>query len=125
MRRGTHPNSLANLKKGKATQFGASGDLSAKEASKKGVEARAERKTFREGLLLLLDVPIKDKDGKPTEKTTQDAVIAGLVKRAISGDVRAAEFIRDTIGEKPIEKVAMTTPDADIITDTEKALFGG
>lgn len=101
----------------------------ARERGRKGGKAsaakRAERKTFREGLLLLLNEPLKDKTGQTTDKTTQDAIIAGLVKRAINGDTRAFEMIRDTIGEKPIEKVAMTTPDADIITDTEKALFGG
>ena len=100
MPRGTHPNSLANLKKGKATQFGANGDTTAKEAGRKSGESRAERKTFREGLLLLLNEPIL-KDGKPSGKNTQDAIIAGLVKRAVNGETRAFEMIRDTIGEKP------------------------
>ena len=51
-------------------------------------------------------------------------MIAGVMKRAIAGDVRAAEFIRDTIGEKPIERVANITPDPEIISGVEKALFG-
>lgn len=103
--RGTHPNSLANLKKGKATQFGAHGDSTAKECQKKSTEAQAERRTLKEGLLLLLNEQFQDKDGKTTGKTTQDAIIAGLVKRAVSGDTRAFEIIRDTIGEKPVETV--------------------
>lgn len=87
----------------------------AKKNGSKGGKATArnkqERKTFREGLLLLLNEPLKDKTGQTTDKTTQDAVIAGLVKRAISGDVRAAEFIRDTIGEKPVQDVKVSTGD--------------
>ena len=100
----------------------------AREYGRKGGKAsaakRAERKTFREGLLLLLNEPLKDKGGNPTDKTTQDAIIAGLVKRAISGDTRAFEMIRDTVGEKPIERVAMTTPNTDIIDGVENILFG-
>lgn len=100
----------------------------ARERGKAGGKAsaakRAERKSIREGLLLLLNEPIKDRDGKDSGKTTQDAMIAGVMKRAIAGDVRAAEFIRDTIGEKPIERVANITPDPEIISGVEKALFG-
>ena len=123
MPRGDHPNSRANLLKGKATQFGANGDSTAREAGKKSAEKRAERKTLREGLLLLLSEELK-KDGQPTGKTTQDAIIAGLVKRAVAGDTRAFEIIRDTIGEKPVERIANVTPDPDVIADVEKALFG-
>lgn len=31
-----------------------------------------------------------------------------LITKAMSGDVRAAEFLRDTLGEKPVEKVEQT-----------------
>ena len=93
------------MQKGKATQFGAHGDSTAKECQKKSTKAQAERRTLKEGLLLLLNEQLKDKDGKPSGKTTQDAIIAGLVKRAVSGDTRAFEIIRDTIGEKPVETV--------------------
>lgn len=75
-------------------------------------------------MLLLLNEQLKDKDGKTTEKTTQDAIIAGLVKRAVSGDTRAFEIIRDTIGEKPIERVANVTPEREVVDGVEKALFG-
>ena len=123
MPRGMHPNSLANLQKGKATQFGANGDSTAKKAGEKSAETRAERKTMREAFLLLLSEPIT-KDGKPTGKNTQDAMIAGVMKRAVAGDVRAAEFIRDTIGEKPVQKVANVTPAPDVVDNVERALFG-
>lgn len=98
----------------------------AREQGRKGGKAsaakRAERKTFREGLLLLLNEPLKDKAGQTTDKTTQDAVIAGLVKRAIAGDVRAAEFIRDTIGEKPVQDVKFYTNDFSALDDAFKGL---
>lgn len=94
----------------------------ARKGGKAAAAKRAERKTFREGLLLLLNEPLKDKSGVVTDKTTQDAVIAGLVKRAISGDVRAAEFIRDTIGEKPVQDVKVSTGDFSALDDAFKGM---
>ena len=100
----------------------------ARENGRKGGKAsaakRAERKTFREGLLLLLREPLKDKAGQATDKTTQDAIIAGLVKRAISGDTRAFEMIRDTIGEKPIEQINFNSPDPAIMAEIAARMAG-
>lgn len=94
----------------------------ARKGGKASAAKRAARKTFREGLLLLLAEELKDKGGQPTGKTTQDAVIAGLVKRAISGDVRAAEFIRDTIGEKPVQDVAIMAGDFSALDEAFREL---
>lgn len=107
------------------TQFraGAQQVETARKGGRASAAKRRERKTFREGLLLLLQEPIK-KDGKETDKTTQDAVIAGLVKRAISGDVRAAEFIRDTIGEKPVEQISVNAPDPAIMAEIATRMAG-
>lgn len=97
----------------------------ARERGRKGGKAsaakRAERKTFREGLLLLLNEPIL-KDGKPTDKTPQDAIIAALVKRAANGDTRAFEMIRDTIGEKPMQEVAVSTGNFDALEEAFKGM---
>ena len=119
--RGTHPNSLANLQKGKKFD---SNDDSARKAGENGQKKLAERRTLKEGLLLLLNEQLKDKDGKATDKTTQDAIIAGLVKRAVSGDTRAFEIIRDTIGEKPAETVKMTTGEFSALDDAFASMGG-
>ena len=37
-----------------------------------------------------------------------------LIKKAMSGDVRAFEVIRDTIGEKPTDKIDATNTNIDI-----------
>lgn len=87
---------------------------------KASAESRKEKKLLREGLLFALDQPAKGKHGQ----TNREAIIAGLIKRAIAGDVRAFETIRDTIGEKPIEKVANVTPEREVVDGVEKALFG-
>lgn len=107
------------------TQFraGAQQVETARRGGKASAAKRAERKTLREGLVLLLSEPIL-KDGKPTSKTTQDAIIAGLVKRAVSGDTRAFEIIRDTIGEKPAEKLNVSAGEFSALEDAFAGLDG-
>ena len=61
---------------------------------KKSGESRRERKTIREQLLLLLE-----------KGDTQTNMCVALVEKALNGDVKSFEVIRDTIGEKPTEKV--------------------
>lgn len=60
----------------------------------KSGEARRKRKTLKEELLLLLS------QGK-----TQEKMSLALVEKAMNGDTKAFEVIRDSIGEKPVDKV--------------------
>lgn len=74
-------------------------------------EAKRRKKTMREELEIMLENIIKDKAGNDT--TMQNAITSALLMKANKGDVRAYEVIRDTIGEKPVEKqeiVAKITP---------------
>lgn len=61
-------------------------------------EARRARKTLREELLMLL-----------SEGDTQSKISLAQIQKALKGDTKAFETIRDTIGEKPIEKAAVAT----------------
>lgn len=99
------------------------GDERARKAGKRSAQKRAERKTLREELLALLTVEITSKDGTKTG-STQEAISRAMIQKAMKGDVRAFEIIRDTIGEKPVDKVAVTTPAPDVISSVENALFG-
>lgn len=69
----------------------------ARENGKKGGiksgEVRRARKTLKEELLLLLE-----------NGNTQNKISLALVKKALKGDIKAFEVLRDTIGEKPTEK---------------------
>ena len=74
---------------------------SEKEAREKGKqggiksgEARRKRKTLRDELIALLE----------TEKYNEKISLA-MIKEAIGGNTKAFEVIRDTIGEKPKEKL--------------------
>jgi hypothetical protein len=56
------------------------------------------RKTLKEQLLLLL-----------SENDIQENICLSLIDKALEGDTKAFQIIRDTIGEKPIEQLCMTT----------------
>lgn len=57
-------------------------------------EARRKRKTLREELLLLLE-----------KGDTQERISLALLQKAMNGDTKAFEVLRDTVGEKPVDKV--------------------
>lgn len=66
---------------------------------KKSGEKRRELKTMREMLNYLLSKDITNKQGE--KATTLEAVMVAQIKEALKGNTRAAQFIRDTIGEMP------------------------
>ena len=62
-------------------------------AAEKQRENIARRKTLREELLALL-----------SKGDTQTRISLAQLEKALSGDTKAFEVIRDTIGEKPTDK---------------------
>jgi hypothetical protein len=74
--------------------------------------ANAERRKIAETIDIFLKR--KDKDGV----TMQERIVEAMGLKAMDGCVGAAEFIRDTVGEKPTDSVAV-----DVMTDGDKALM--
>lgn len=70
---------------------------------KKSGEVRRARKTLKEELLALLSQDIRTEDGGKVN--TQVAMSTSIIKEALDGNTKAFEIIRDTIGEKPVDKV--------------------
>ena len=85
---------------------------------------KQERKIFREAILAVLSEPLKDKNGNehPSGMNVQEAMIRGVIGRAIKGDPRALEVIRDTIGEKPVQDVKVSTGDFFALDDAFKGM---
>ena len=71
-------------------------------------EARRKRKTLKEELLLMLS------DGE-----TQQSVTLALIEKAMSGDTKAFEVIRDTIGERPVDKIMIADVEPSVIAEVE------
>lgn len=110
MPRGTHPNSLANLKRGKATQFGADGDSRAKEAQAKGKMAQAERRLIAEEMRALLDEP--SRDGSSRRRTLAAKLVLNMEK--------SPEWYKlglRMIGELPPEQMHLTGEMVQIVDD--------
>ena len=76
-------------------------------------EARRKRKTLKEELLLML-----------SEGETQKSVTLALIEKAMSGDTKAFEVIRDTIGEKPVDKVMIADVEPSVIAEVEAIVNG-
>ena len=100
----------------------------ARELGRRGAEVsnavQKRAKTFAEELRILLEAEIVN--GKGDKVTTRKAISTALVKKAIQGDKGAYEQIRDTVGEKPTEKVeqVVITPEVDFdkLAELRKAL---
>ena len=92
---------------------------SSEEARKNGAKggiasgkARREKRAMRETLETLLSMPIDNKEAiclediqslaalKGKNITVQEAIMFAQIKKAMKGDTKAAEYIRDTSGNK-------------------------
>jgi len=90
----------------------------ASQGGKASVEAKRRRKSLKEELLAILS------DGD-----VQERISLALVKEATEGNnagsvTKAYEVIRDTIGEKPVEKVMVSEVDPAVITEIESMVLG-
>lgn len=74
---------------------------------------------MRETLDMLLSMPMKNGKFADVENirsfaalkgkniSVQEAILIAQVQKAMKGDTRAAEYVRDTIGQKPTDSVDM------------------
>lgn len=86
--------------------------LSQDEAKKGGIasgEARRRKRDIRLALEALLEKDISDKNGNVM--TTTEAIALKQVEKALKGDTKAFEVVRDTVGQKPTEKLDVTVND--------------
>lgn len=98
----------------------------ARKYQKKSVEARnkntAERKDLRKAIEILLEKTVsKDKEGN--EISGAQAMALKQFEKALKGDTRAFEVIRDTSGQKPVEKVEVGKIDRQESLNELKELF--
>jgi len=83
---------------------------------KKSGENRRARKTLREELLAIL-----------SSGDVQSRMSLALIQEALDGNksgsvTKAFEVIRDTVGEKPVDKVVVAEVDQSIIDEVERMM---
>lgn len=112
-----------NLEKGIATQF-KSGEEAAENGRKGGIasgEAKRKKRDIRRALEALLE-----KDYFVEEYGTlsgAEAIAVRQMERALDGDTKAFEVVRDTVGQKPVDKVMIADVDPAVIEEVERAVL--
>lgn len=89
---------------------------------KASAEARRKKRDLRMALELLLEREIRQGN---EVITGAQALSARLYKEALQGNVRAFEVLRDTVGQKPVEKVMIAEVDQTVIDEVERAVLDG
>ena len=92
-----------------------------KKGAKASAEARRKKRDLRRAIEILLETDIKDEDGNV--KSGAEALAIAQFKKALKGDTRAFEVLRDTSGQSVVQKVQVAEVDQDVINDVERAVF--
>lgn len=94
----------------------------ASKAGKASGEARRRKKLLRECLEELLEREMTDKSGNTVSGA--EALAVKLFKKAMDGDVKAFEVLRDTSGQKPVEKIMVADVEPAVIAEVEAMVNG-
>lgn len=84
----------------------------------KSGEVRREKKRMKEMLEMLLEKELTNSNGE--KATTLEAMMTACIKKALKGDIKANEFIRDTTGQKPQDKMQIEIDRPIIYDDVPK-----
>ena len=98
-----------------------------RELSKKGAIASAESKRARKSMKEMLDVLLQNErvdDKTGNKKQTQEWILIAQINKALKGDSRAFQNIRDTVGEKPVD-VVQFSPTEHNIKDIQSMIDDG
>ena len=92
-----------------------------KKGGKASAEARRQKRDLSLALEMLLERDYTDKGGKTVSGT--EVITAKLFEQAMKGNVKAFETLRDTVGQKPVEKVVVAEVDQSVIDEVERAVL--
>lgn len=98
--------------------------LTAEEASKGGKasgEARRRKRDIRLALEALLEKDVTDKAGNVLSGA--EAIALKQMQKALKGDTRAFEVVRDTSGQAVVQKVMVAEVSQEVINEVEKMVL--
>lgn len=96
----------------------------ASKAGKASGKARRDKKNLRLALEALLEKKTTDPE-TGAKMTGAELITLKLYEQAVQGNVKAFEVLRDSIGQKPIEKVMLAEVDQTVIDEVESAVYDG
>ena len=98
-------------------------------AGKKSGEVRRQRRTLKEQMEMLLSLPVKDESTKEFIESlgidadkidNATAITLSMYQEALKGNTKAYELIRDTLGEKPTDKLTIEEAPQIVLKRPEK-----
>ena len=107
----------SNLKKFTSDQSREKAVENGRKGGKASGRAKRTKKNLREALKALLEAKIKTDDGT---LTGTEAIALKAFQGALNGDWKAWELVRDTSGQKPIDKVATAEVDPDVLAEIDR-----
>ena len=97
----------------------------AREYQKRSVASRnkntEDRKNIKIAVEALLEKLMTSKDG--VKMSGAEAIVAKQFEKALKGDTRAFEVLRDSAGQKPIEKIQVAEIDQSVVDEVERAVL--
>ena len=81
----------------------------AKKGQQRSAEVRRRKRDIRLALEALLEKDITDKHGNTM--STAEAIAIKQIEKALKGETKAFEVVRDSAGQKPVEKVSVGASD--------------
>ena len=84
--------------------------------------ARRKKRDLREACLAILETEITTKTGD--KMTGSEAMVAKLFQQAMKGNIKAFIALRDTAGQKPVEKLVVSDVDPSVINEVENMVAG-
>ena len=84
-------------------------------------EARRRKRDIRMAMEALLEKDYKGKDGKTLSGA--EAIALKQMEKALKGDPKAFELVRDSAGQKPVDKVVVAEVEQNVIDEVEKAIL--
>ena len=85
-------------------------------------KAKRQKKLLKECLDELLEREWENKQGE--KNTGAEAISLTLFRKALAGDMKAFELVRDTAGQKPVDKVMLAEVDQTTINEVESMVLG-
>lgn len=98
--------------------------LTVEEQKKGGIasgEARRRKRDLRKAFEMLLEKEFADKSGKMISGA--EALAAKQFEKALKGDSKAFEVVRDTAGQKPMERLEVSQIEKEQSVQELKELF--
>lgn len=94
----------------------------AAKGGRKSGEVRRQKKLLKDCLDELLQREWENRQGE--KMSGSEAISVAVFKKALAGDIKAYEVVRDTAGQKPVDKIMLAEVDQTTINEVESMVLG-